>query len=427
MSDAPRVETSDDDDETPVSRELADLARELSEDIDAVVATVTRYIADTIDDLSAETGLTDLLTASVHGNVSTILHVMGNKIPLDHLQPTTAAVEYAFRLAQRNVSANALVRAYHLGAHEMQRVVLQRMETRDLAPQRTIDVISEFATMEHQYIDWIIRYVLNAYESERQRWSDMPGSVLVSAIEDLMTDPGSGATRFETRTGYALKRTHLAVIAWDPDPESSARRLHSRILAAAGVIDAPAPPLQVTIDETTVWNWIPVDADAVRTLDLSRLRESMGGAHLAMGEPLWGPEGFKRSHEQARIAFGCATATATATGRRSRAVTSYAEPGLAATALIAKDTPEARNWVRETLGPLAADTPQAAESRETLATYLAENRSLIRTAELLHVHKNTVRYRITRILADLDAERRVGDTLDLALALRVHEHLGDGA
>ncbi|MBB1032759.1 PucR family transcriptional regulator [Dietzia sp. SLG310A2-38A2] len=422
MSDARRVGASDDDDEGAASSVLADLARELSEDIDEVVAGVTGYIADTIDDLSAETGLLELLTASVHGNVSTILDVMSNKIPMDHLQPTTAAVEYAFRLAQRNVSANALVRAYHLGAHEMQRMVLQRMETRDLAPQRTIDVISEFAMMEHQYIDWIIRYVLNAYESERQRWSDMPGSVLVSAIEELMNDPGSGATRFETKTGYSLKRTHLAVIAWDPDTESSARRLHSRILAAAGVIDSPAPPLQVTIDETTVWNWIPVDAAAVRTLDLTRLRESMGGAHLAMGEPLWGPEGFKRSHEQARIAFSCATTP----GRRSRPVTSYAEPGLAATALIAKDTPEARIWVRETLGPLAADTPQAAESRETLATYLAENRSLIRTAELLHVHKNTVRYRISRILADLDAERRVGDTLDLALALRVHEHLGSG-
>lgn len=422
MSDAPRGENIDDDDEVASSLVLAELARELSADIDAVVATVTKYIADTIDDLSAEAGLMDLLTASVHGNVSTILHVMGNKIPLDHLQPTTAAVEYAFRLAQRNVSANALVRAYHLGAHEMQRVVLQQMETKDLPPQRTIDVISEFATMEHQYIDWIIRYVLNSYESERQRWSDMPGSVLVSAIEDLMKDPVERAMRFETKTGYALRRTHLAVIAWDCDPDSSARRLHSRMLAAAGVIDAPAPPLQVTIDETTVWNWIPVDAAAVRTLDLNRLRQSIGGAHLAMGEPLWGPEGFTRSHQQAQIAFDCATGQ----GRRARAVTSYAEPGLASTALMTKDISEARIWVRETLGPLAADTPQAAEARETLATYLAENRSLIRTAELLHVHKNTVRYRISKIFADLDSTRRVGDILDLALALRTHEHLGTG-
>ena len=79
----------------------------------------------------------------------------------------------------------------------------------------------------------------------------------------------------------------------------------------------------------------------------------------------------------------------------------------------------ARRW-----GPLAADTSQAAESRETLVVYLAENRSLVRTGEVLHLHKNTVRYRIGRIYDDLEGTRRVGDTLDLALALRMHRLLG---
>lgn len=419
MSDAAKVEGRRNDDDE-VTRILAEVSRELGEYVDAVVGTVTAYIADSIDDLSAEQDLDELLTASVHGNVSTMLHVMSNEIPLEHLQPTTAAVEYAFRLAQRNVSANALVRAYHLGAHEMQRLVLQHLETKDLDPQCTIDVISQWAFLEHKYIDWIIRYVLSAYESERQRWSGMPDSVLLSAIEELLGDPAGGEGRFEQKTGYALRRTHLAVIAWTTDSDGTARQLVRGLLAAAGSIDAPAPPLLVAIDDSTVWGWIPVERAAVPELDVSRLAGTQPGVHMAVGEPESGSEGFRRSHEQARIAFGRATAS----GHLAPAVTAYAEPGLAVSALMAHDIRQARAWVRETLGPLAADTSQAAESRETLVVYLAENRSLVRTGEVLHLHKNTVRYRIGRIYDDLEGTRRVGDTLDLALALRMHRLLG---
>lgn len=67
---------------------------------------------------------------------------------------------------------------------------------------------------------------------------------------------------------------------------------------------------------------------------------------------------------------------------------------------------------RETLGPLAEDTPVARTLRTTLHAWLARNGNWDRAAADLGVHRNSVRYRIGRIERDLgvdlaDPERRM--------------------
>ncbi|MFF4494879.1 PucR family transcriptional regulator [Streptomyces sp. NPDC001546] len=71
------------------------------------------------------------------------------------------------------------------------------------------------------------------------------------------------------------------------------------------------------------------------------------------------------------------------------------------------------------LGPLAAEeSASAAMLRETLETFLAHNGSWARTGESLHLHVNTVHYRIQRIevLTGLDLAR-LDHRLDLRAAL----------
>ena len=56
----------------------------------------------------------------------------------------------------------------------------------------------------------------------------------------------------------------------------------------------------------------------------------------------------------------------------------------------------------------------------TLRTLLREGRSPTRTAALLHVHQNTVRYRLSRVESLLDRDLRdVDDVVDLQVALRL--------
>ena len=61
--------------------------------------------------------LTGALAASAEANVETVFHALRYEIAIEKLEPPTAALEYARRMAQRGVSMNPLVRAYRLG-HE---------------------------------------------------------------------------------------------------------------------------------------------------------------------------------------------------------------------------------------------------------------------------------------------------------------------
>lgn len=78
-----------------------------------------------------------------------------------------------------------------------------------------------------------------------------------------------------------------------------------------------------------------------------------------------------------------------------------------------------------TLGPLlAADATDGTDYVRTLRGWLSQDRHLERTAALLHVHPNTVRYRIGRMQDVLGLDlKSVDNRFQIDLALRVHEAL----
>ncbi|MDJ0396508.1 helix-turn-helix domain-containing protein [Rhodococcus sp. G-MC3] len=82
------------------------------------------------------------------------------------------------------------------------------------------------------------------------------------------------------------------------------------------------------------------------------------------------------------------------------------------------DAPVRASYSRQVLGPLLHGDPARVALRLTLQTFLDNNGSWIRTAEAVHLHVNTVHYRIERVehltgrdLSDLD------DRADLRVAL----------
>lgn len=79
------------------------IARRMARQIDDVVDALTNRLAYGIDRLSDEPQLIEILRASVRGNVETIVQAWADHIPVTNLQPTTSAVEYARRLAQRGI------------------------------------------------------------------------------------------------------------------------------------------------------------------------------------------------------------------------------------------------------------------------------------------------------------------------------------
>jgi PucR family transcriptional regulator, purine catabolism regulatory protein len=119
-------------------------------------------------------------------------------------------------------------------------------------------------------------------------------------------------------------------------------------------------------------------------------------------------------------------------GRRVRgggSTTFFDQLGLHRLIALIPDGPEGngelRSFVRDVLGPLAADTTEAADLRETLQVLLDTNFNVAEAARVQFFHYNTMRYRVSkleRLLGPLSTDPHL--RLDVAVALRVHEITG---
>ena len=90
-----------------------------------------------------------------------------------------------------------------------------------------------------------------------------------------------------------------------------------------------------------------------------------------------------------------------------------------------RESPELWEFYRATLASLAEyDRLQDAELLKTLEAFFANLTNLTRTAQALHVHRNTLLYRLGRIaeISGLDLED-AEDRLALWLALKAHRVL----
>jgi DNA-binding PucR family transcriptional regulator len=109
-------------------------------------------------------------------------------------------------------------------------------------------------------------------------------------------------------------------------------------------------------------------------------------------------------------------AVAIATGAAARQVTAASDPGLSVAALLGDNVDAAAAWIGDVLGPLASATESDERLRETLRVFLHAGSSFKAAAEELHLHVNSVKYRIRRAI-----ERRgrpiTDDRLDVEVAL----------
>jgi DNA-binding PucR family transcriptional regulator len=94
-----------------------------------------------------------------------------------------------------------------------------------------------------------------------------------------------------------------------------------------------------------------------------------------------------------------------------------------ASALLAGDINLAKDWVSFVLGPLADDDLETARLRETLEVFLTIGSNYTMAADKVHVHPNTITYRIHNAQDRLRVTTNDG-RIDVALALVLCSRLG---
>ncbi|MFF4618146.1 PucR family transcriptional regulator ligand-binding domain-containing protein [Nonomuraea jabiensis] len=241
-------------------------------------------------------------------------------------------------------------------------------------------------------------------------------------LRDVLTGRAGTAERVTARArafGWDLARPVTVLVAeLDPDGDersaqdrlvacwTAAMRRHDPRGAVAGfshevvaVVDASIDASRVAKDAASAFADVPP-----ATFSTGSSRPSPGAETL--------PEAYSQALKAARV------------GRQLHgpgAVAHFDQLGVYRLLSLVNDTDELHAFVRETLGPLAADADaENADLRRTLQVLLETNLNVAETARRLHFHYNTLRYRIGKL------ERLLGNftddphlRLNLTLALHV--------
>ncbi|MCF3938678.1 PucR family transcriptional regulator [Gordonia tangerina] len=386
-------------------------------------ASMNAAIEAGMDELT-EPDLLDMLHASVEGNITTILQMIRNDIPLDHVQPITAATEYADRLGQRGIPASSLRRAYHFGSDDLLAFMFEEVRGLDCPPEMQLHVLHHLSGWMHKYVDWITGVVLEIHEEGRRFSVEQNATVVSAMVGKVLRGEDLTAGEFALRTGYSLQPPHLAATLWidraNPGSDDTGL-LETTAREMAGRLGCVRPPLFTVVDRSTAWVWFgsPADVDPTNDAVLRSVTAAVPGLRVAFGAPASGTDGFRSSHDQAEAIKHVAIVST----NPAMSVVGHNVEGMAVVAVLARDLDATRRWVHDVLGPLSLDTDAAARLRETVRTFLSSGNSYVTTAEKLNMHRNTVKYRLGRAIDELGrplSERR----LDTELALHVAEILG---
>ena len=221
-------------------------------------------------------------------------------------------------------------------------------------------------------------------------------------VEGLLLGRGrdaGDAGRWAAHLGYdpSLEH-HVAAIAFKLPPSRAADTdaLRQRIRESIEhfmTTRAPEAIVSAREDEVVVVAAASPDPRKLASACLARLSELFPGAKvvIGIGDACRDPEGIAGSYDQAHRT----TQTLWRLGRTG-VVSAFEDLGIHRLLLQVPDLGELRAFAREVLGRLS-EHEHKSEYLATLACYFRENNSPQRASRLLHVHPNTVAYRIKRI------------------------------
>jgi hypothetical protein len=399
-----------------VDEVVSEIARRIDADLPGLTTEMVGHFVEVIPEFTHDETARQLMVASTSSNLVTILDVLTHGITPERIAVPAAAAEYARRFAQRDLSLEALLRAYRLGEHRVLQWSLRYLGELDLTPPEVIATMQRIALVVNGYIDQVVEGLIDIYEAERRSWDSRSDTARAAQVRAVLEADGLDARTAEEMLGVSLRGWHVAAVAWvdagipgaERDLRAAARLLHTT---------SGREPLTMLADDHTLWAWHSSAGRPTPCLDA--LRDGLSAlprVRMSLGAPAAGLAGFRASHRQALRARAVSE-----THRDPVQLVDFADVAIAA--LLADNLDDLRVWVHRTLGELAREDEAMARLRETVRVFLQCGGSYTDAAARLHLHKNTVHYRVRKAEEALPAPL-AGNRLDVEVALLVCDQLG---
>ena len=393
-----------------VARVVAAVAASLAQRSGDLETDIREAITAGVPELVGDDRLIRALAASVEANVVNLFHVLGQDAAAGEAVAPPAVIGYVRRLAQRGVPHNALVRACRACHARFLGWCLRELDGvdaphGDLAAAARVMVEASF-----EYIDLVSEQVAVAYEAERERWTRDHGAAQRARVQALIAGETVDITGSERLLDYRFAQRHVGAILWCrragctgamPELERAAERIGATTMQR----------LFIPIDDSTAWAWLasPATDDGVATIELD-VGGLCGATRIALGTAATGIDGFRQTNREAARAQSVVMHA----GESSPRVVRFDE--IAPIAALSTDLDFARIWVRTTLRELAIADDMHERLRQTALVFLANGASFTAAADALHIHKNTVHYRIQQA-EDLLGRPLRESRIELELAL----------
>lgn len=400
----------------PAAAELAERAGEIS-------AAVNRYTSERLPDLLASAEALEVNRASTEASIRGFAEVLRSGAdPAEAVRLASPTLAYTQDGAQHDIPLTTLMRSYRL-AHAATSSHFNAILKAHARDADELNLASELSSAwMFAYVDAALCLVEEVYSTERDRWLRSAAASQAETISTILAGRPIDTKVATRRLRHDVRCVHVAAIAW---LESHEEGRNTQAILEAAIRDIAASigdqkPLMQPLGILSVAAWIGSHSDIPsKVLDELRFRTAAApGVRVATGEPGRGIAGFRASHFEALEAQRIARLFAHPTG----SITRYNSVSLRAIATA--DIQQARTFVRRELGLLASTDETTRRLAATLRTYLDENGSRGRTAKRLHVHDNTVAYRLRQAeeLLGRSLDKR---TLELRAALALTELVAD--
>jgi hypothetical protein len=340
----------------------------------------------------------DDLRASVRDNLVHILSRLAGQ-PMPGLEPPRATGR---RRAEQGVPLPVILHAYRIAGKFIWAAVLAEASGGAAAATALLDAASDLWFI----IDELSGEVTDAYRDtvdERARRDEQARGAMLDVL--LRGDLGDGSRLWEYATALRLPRegTFVVVVAQPARPGVEAIPRAEDALRARGVQSAWRVEVDAHVGVVVLTPRVPVEKLCALLGDLTT-----GPAGLSAPYP--GLDLTPAAVRQARLAYAAAAPSGHDLVRYEQA----------SVAVLLASAPEAATAVaRNVLGPvLALPAAECDILLATLRAWFAAHGATSLAAERLHVHRNTVRYRLKRLedLAGRSLSQPVG-LAELHLAL----------